>query len=93
MFGAKLIAELVEQADGRIEIMAGSGVNAENVAKIVNDTEVSNIHFTSHKMEPSEMEYINEKISMGSDSKEDEQRVFDRDKIRGISVALENMKA
>ena len=46
--GIDLIQNLVTWADGRIEIMAGSGVNASNAAKLAN-TEVSALHFTSHE--------------------------------------------
>lgn len=91
LFGTKLIAEMVEHANGRIQIMPGSGVNAENVNKIVRETKVNDIHFTCHKMVDSEMEYINEKVSMGTDSQENQKRAFDRDKIREISANIESI--
>ena len=42
--GANRIAELVDQADGRISIMAGSGVTAANVAELVARTGVPEVH-------------------------------------------------
>jgi copper homeostasis protein len=44
MAGAETIAALVQQADGRIAILAGGGVNAANVAQIVARTGVREVH-------------------------------------------------
>ncbi len=46
--GIDLIEQLVTQANGRIEIMAGSGVNASN-AKQLAETGIDALHFTIHK--------------------------------------------
>ncbi|MFK8103568.1 MAG: copper homeostasis protein CutC [Saprospiraceae bacterium] len=48
--GSEMIRQLVAQSQGRIEIMAGSGVMPEN-AKILIDTGVAAIHFTAGKIE------------------------------------------
>lgn len=45
--GAELIARLVEQAAGRIVIMAGSGVRAENIANIEQTTAATEFHSTA----------------------------------------------
>lgn len=45
--GIDNIKDLVNLSDGRIEIMAGSGVNSSN-ANIIANTGVDAIHFTSH---------------------------------------------
>jgi copper homeostasis protein len=71
--GIDLIRNLVTWADGRIEIMAGSGVNASNAAKFAN-TEVSALHFTSHQN-------IETKDSFGMGAKS----VPDEDKIASIT--------
>lgn len=44
MAGAETIARLVEQADGRIAILAGGGVRPENVADLVVRTGVVEVH-------------------------------------------------
>jgi len=42
--GAQVIRRLVDQAGNRIEIMAGSGLNPDNVAQFVRDTGVPAVH-------------------------------------------------
>lgn len=42
--GSSLIARLVEEAHGRISIMAGAGVNSGNVLALVKKTGVSEVH-------------------------------------------------
>jgi copper homeostasis protein len=42
--GVSVIAKLVAQAGGRIEIMAGSGINVENVEEIIQKTGISDVH-------------------------------------------------
>ena len=44
--GAARIRQLVEQAKGRIEILAGGGINGENVARLVRETGVREVHFS-----------------------------------------------
>ncbi len=36
--GASLIKDLIIQADGRIQIMPGSGIRAENISDLKNET-------------------------------------------------------
>jgi copper homeostasis protein len=42
--GAATIAKLVEQANGRIEIIAGSGVRPHNVQQLIQETGVTQVH-------------------------------------------------
>ena len=44
MEGADLLQQLVQQADGRIQILAGSGITPENVAALKQKTGVPEIH-------------------------------------------------
>lgn len=65
--GTALIHDLVKRSNGRIKIMAGSGVNEENVEEIVAKTGVNEIHFSAAAWRDSGMRYFNEKIGgMGS---------------------------
>jgi copper homeostasis protein len=47
--GIPLIAQLVKQAAGRIDIMAGSGVNPRNVLRIIEETGVRTVHLSATK--------------------------------------------
>ena len=42
--GAQTIADMVKLAGDRIEVMPGSGVSRDTVAKLVKDTGVSQVH-------------------------------------------------
>jgi copper homeostasis protein len=44
--GAERIGRLVTQAQGRIEILAGGGIDGENVARLVRETGVREVHFS-----------------------------------------------
>lgn len=45
--GAPLIAELVKRAGDRIVVMAGGGINERNIARILAETGVHEVHFTA----------------------------------------------
>jgi copper homeostasis protein len=45
--GRVLIRKLVEQANGRIEIMPGAGITAQNIAAIASETGAKTFHFTA----------------------------------------------
>jgi copper homeostasis protein len=49
--GAERIRRLVIKAERRIEILAGGGINAENVARLVRDTGVREVHFSAKDAE------------------------------------------
>jgi copper homeostasis protein len=67
MEGANTINHLVEQAAGRIIIMAGSGVSENNAADLVHFTGVNEIHSSARTRHQSEMEYKNDHILMGQE--------------------------
>jgi copper homeostasis protein len=45
--GAPLIADLVKRAGDRIVVMAGGGINERNIARILAETGVAELHFTA----------------------------------------------
>ncbi|MEU5884727.1 copper homeostasis protein CutC [Spirillospora sp. NPDC047279] len=65
--GAPLIAELVERAGGRIVIMPGGGVTDRNVARVVAQTGVREIHFAALTEEASPAVYRNPHPFMGGE--------------------------
>jgi copper homeostasis protein len=59
MEGSLLLKTLVSQANGRIKIMPGSGVRAENIIQLAKDTGASCFHSSARKTLESPMRYIN----------------------------------
>lgn len=63
--GIPLLKELQKQADGRIILLAGCGVNESNIAQIAKETGIQEFHFSAREVIKSAMEYKNENVSMG----------------------------
>lgn len=72
--GIPLLKELVEQANGRIIIMPGCGVNPNNILQIAEETGASEFHFSGRSACESRMIYRNPKVSMGGTVKIEEYR-------------------
>ena len=70
--GIPLLKELVEQANDRIIIMPGCGVNPSNIREIAEETGASEFHFSGRSSVESEMVYRNSKVSMGGTVKIEE---------------------
>ncbi|PKF63730.1 copper homeostasis protein CutC [Psychromonas sp. psych-6C06] len=56
--GADCLKSMVSQSQGRLIIMAGAGINANNVAGIIKDTGVSEVHLSGKVSRASQMENI-----------------------------------
>lgn len=63
--GIPFIKELQQQAAGRVILLAGCGVNEENIHRIASETGISEFHFSARESIKSEMQYKNEAVSMG----------------------------
>lgn len=63
--GIPLLKTLVERADGRIAIMAGSGVRSGNIATLIKETGATEYHTTARAYVESGMQYRNPTVSMG----------------------------
>ena len=63
--GIGLLKQLVEKADNRIIIMPGSGVNAQNIAKIARETGAKEFHLSARESVESQMIYRNPDLKMG----------------------------
>lgn len=88
--GIPLLKELVAQADGRIIIMPGCGVNAGNIRKIAEETGASEFHFSGRSTVESGMIFRNKKVSMGGTVKIEEylKDVTDPDKVKAALSEL-----
>lgn len=63
--GLEMLARLQDQAAGRIHIMAGSGVNGENIPQIFRATGITHYHLSAKRTEPGPMVFRREGVPMG----------------------------
>ena len=63
--GIGLLKELQGLAAGRITLLAGCGVNENNIARIAAETGINEFHFSARESIQSEMKFRNEVVSMG----------------------------
>jgi copper homeostasis protein len=63
--GTELLKTLVNLAEGRIIIMVGSGVRANNITMLVQETGATEFHTTARSYVESKMVYRNPHVSMG----------------------------
>jgi copper homeostasis protein len=64
--GIPLLRNLVEFSSGRIVIMPGCGITAENIACIEAETGAKEFHASAGSIVASDMQYRNEAVSMGA---------------------------
>jgi copper homeostasis protein len=84
--GADCIARLVHQAQGRITILAGGGINPTTLPELISKTGVTEVHFTARRTVPSPMSRRVEGIFMGKAYTPDEytRTETDPDLIRAV---------
>ena len=86
--GINVLADMVKQADSRVDIMAGAGVNATNAKMIKSTTQVPALHLSGKSTRPSLME-SNSNAQMGNDDIDDYQiPVTDASKISDVRASL-----
>lgn len=64
--GIDLLRKLNKAAAGRIKILAGCGVNENNISKIHEETGVNEFHFSARIPVKSHMQYANPNVYMGN---------------------------
>ncbi|MDO5054468.1 MAG: copper homeostasis protein CutC [Pasteurella oralis] len=84
--GEDLLKQLVEQADNRISIMAGAGVNAENAQTLVKNTGIQELHLSGKSYRLSQMKWQSDAV-MGANA-EDDQKIWisDFNKIKAVKA-------
>lgn len=63
--GVTTIKALVEKAGDCLTIMPGSGINKENICKIMTETGAKEFHLSARTFVPGKMDYRNPGVSMG----------------------------
>lgn len=84
--GIKLLNKLVNQADGKIIIMPGSGIRENNILEILEKTKAKEFHVSERVTVESPMQFRRKNIFMGGlpQIPEYELRLIDANKIREI---------
>jgi copper homeostasis protein len=77
--GIELLEKLLEKANDRITIMAGSGIHSGNIGKL-KSIGIREFHASATHFLPSQMEYRNNHIGMGSKTDPDEFRIQQAEK-------------
>jgi copper homeostasis protein len=84
--GLELIYQLICQANERIIIMPGSGINESNIVNIAKNSGAKEFHLTGRKIIESEMIFRRQNLSLSANSgiSEYSRKVVDSDMIRSI---------
>lgn len=91
--GLGMLRELVVKSRGRIIILPGSGVCPENVARIVRETGVKEIHASARLERKSVMKYRNPNVTMGAkDADEYARKETDAKIVEALVAELSNSK-
>jgi len=88
--GANEIAQLILQAEERIEIMPGTGINAENIIEIAKITGAKSFHTTAKSVIKSKMQFRNHKSKMGAEGDEFSCEQTDVNKVKALKEILNN---
>lgn len=82
--GAEMLAKLIKQADGRISIMPGAGVNKNNISAIISETGAKEFHASARLLIPSKMLFRNAELNMGADADEYSTSLTDADLVKNL---------
>ena len=85
-----MLKELHKQADGRIILLAGCGVNERNIAHIASETGINEFHFSAREAVDSDMQYRNPSVSMGGTVRIEEyvRQVTTADRVKNTIAAI-----
>ncbi len=87
--GADLLRALVKQAAGRIEIMAGAGINTQN-ARLLAETGVDALHMSGQQTTPSPMQFRSPTVKMASAVQGEYERFgTSEERLRMVRTALD----
>jgi copper homeostasis protein len=84
---------LVERAAGRIEVLPGSGVRAEQVAALVQRTGVSQLHASASRAELDSSTHARPKLNFGGSAADNGEhyRVVDPAQVAAMKRAIERL--
>ena len=91
LLGKNKINQMVHVANGRLQIMAGAGVNDQNVVDLVESTNVKDIHFSASQWVDSSMTFRNKTLKIGDDQSDYGNRVASFESIRNMMETLQEL--
>ncbi len=91
--GAEQLAKLVQNAEDKIIVMPGSGINGKNIARLKEITNAKEFHCSAKTLVDCATQYKNPNISMGGDGTIPEFAYFETDKneVRNIVSQLSEL--
>lgn len=87
--GAEVISELIVQANNRIQLMPGAGVNPQNIKKIAKLTKAKDFHSSAKTVVESRMIFRNQGSNMGTEEDDFIHYESDLDIVRDMVSALQ----
>ncbi|WP_316803307.1 copper homeostasis protein CutC [Pedobacter nototheniae] len=86
--GLDALAKLVKQANGRIAIMPGAGINENNIIELMTKTGAQDFHASAKAFVASKMEYRNTKTKMGNIDDEYQYELTSVDQVKKLVKAI-----
>jgi copper homeostasis protein len=87
-----VIVRLRELASDRIALMIGSGVNSDNVQRLIVQTGVREVHASARHPEPGPMRYRNSRVSFATPPQSDYERIVaDEAEVRKLVLAVSSL--
>ncbi len=83
--GALMLQSLIQRAAGRIDILAGGGIEAEVIRKLYSITGCTSYHMSGKYILPSKMQYRNPNVNMGLPSLS-EYEIYQTDESKIVSA-------
>lgn len=90
--GISKLTALVRQADGRISIMPGAGVNFNNIAEIIHNTGAHEFHASARTSVSSGMQFRNPRLNMGAVADEFSYDLTDSHLVKNLIEAANSVK-
>ncbi len=88
--GIEKLTQLVKQANGRIAIMPGAGINEGNIQELITKTGAKEFHASAKAFVASKMEYRNTKTKMGSIEDEYRYELTSEEKVKALTEIIRN---
>ncbi|KQM75279.1 copper homeostasis protein CutC [Pedobacter sp. Leaf216] len=93
ILGAEKLAQLVKQADGRIIIMPGAGINENNIKNLMELTGATQFHASAKEFVASKMKFRNTETKMGSIEDEYQYELTSEKKVKALVDCINELLA